>query len=464
MNWDKPEPEASRSFRSDFWLLHKLPIGIFVLNQEFTVLFWNKVMREWSGISEDNIIGKNLLKMFPETSKPKFIKRVQTIFQGGPPAIFSSHLHGYFLHLKTSSGQTRLQNTTVTALKTDADYGYNALFTVQDVTELNTRIVEYRKIKDQVLDELNKRKNIENRLRREKRFISLLLDTVRVLIILLDREGRIKLFNRACEELTGYDSREIEDRCLVDLLLPEEEKEKIMVFFQNQMIRMPEEFENCWVARDGDKRLISWSNSLVYDEQGQPEYVLGTGIDITEQRKMEKQIKHMAMHDELTGLANRNLLQERLSRSIALADRYGKKLAILFLDLDGFKTINDSYGHNAGDMLLKEVARRIETSTRASDTVARYGGDEFVVVLPEIDDYHDAISVSRKISKELSRTYELGDHHCTLGVSIGISIYPDDGHDSASVLQLADRAMYRAKSQGNNNYCYMPLDEQSGTD
>lgn len=444
--------------RSRFWVLNRVPLGIFILDKDHRIVFWNKVMREWSGLADQDILEKDLFEMFRETDQPKFIKRIESIFQGGPPAVFSSHLHKYFLALKTKSGETRLHNTTVTALNMDSE-DYLALFTLQDVTELNTKIVEYRKVKDQVLDELRKRKEIEQRLRQEKRFISLLLDTARVLIVLMDRDGKIIIFNRACEDLTGYDSREIENRANVDFLLVEEEREKCMAFFEDNMSGMPDEFENQWKMRDGQTRLISWSNALVYDEEGKPEFVLSTGTDITDQRQMQKKIKHMAMHDELTGLGNRNLLQERLDYNVAVADRYDKKFAVLFLDLDGFKKINDGFGHTVGDNVLKDVAKRVVSSVRASDTVARFGGDEFVVVLPEISQHQDAINVSKKIFGELSRPYKYGSSECSISVSIGISIYPDDGDDSESVLRLADKAMYRAKTAGSGGYCYLPMED-----
>lgn len=449
----------SQEIYNKFWILNRLPLGIFILDRSYEVLFWNKIMREWSGILEKDILGRNFLEVFPETDKPKFTRRVSTIFDGGPPAIFSSHLHKYFIEMRTAADQMRLHNTTVTAFSIDSSKTFLALFTLQDVTELNTRIVEYRKVKDQVVDELRKRRDIENRLRKEKRFISLLLDTARALIILLDKYGRIQIFNRACEELTGYDSREVENRRTIDFLLAPEEQSSVVKFFDNDMLGMPEEFENFWVTRDGEKRLISWSNSLVYDEEGSPEYVLGTGLDITEQRMMQEKIQHMAMHDELTGLANRNLLQQSLDHSIAMADRYGKKVALLFLDLDGFKQINDSYGHNTGDQVLKKVARRISGVVRSSDTVARFGGDEFVIVLPEIKSHHDALSVSRKIACEVSRPYIVHNNQCVIGASIGVSIYPDDGQDSESVLRLADKAMYRAKRQGKGGFCYLALED-----
>ncbi|MCA1742893.1 MAG: PAS domain-containing protein, partial [Desulfovibrionales bacterium] len=209
--------------RSKFWVLNRLPLGIFILDKDYRVVFWNKIMREWSGLADQDVLTKSLFEIFSEADQPKFTKRIDSIFKGGAPAIFSSHLHKHFIELRTREGDTRLHNTTVTALDNESGENYLALFTLQDVTELNTRIVEYRKVKDQVLDELSKRKEFEQRLRQEKRFISLLLDTARVLIILMDKDGKIIIFNRACEDLTGYDSREVENRVHVDFLLVGEE-------------------------------------------------------------------------------------------------------------------------------------------------------------------------------------------------------------------------------------------------
>ncbi|MFO7728038.1 MAG: diguanylate cyclase [Desulfonatronovibrio sp.] len=442
-----------------FWILNRLPLGIFILDSKYRIIFWNKIMREWTWFEEKTMLGKNFLDIFPEANKPKFKKRIDPVFEGGPPAIFSSHLHGYFIHLKTAAGKLRLQNTTVAGFYDEESSCCHALITLQDVTELNARILEIRDVRDQVVDELRKRREIEERLRKEKKFISLLLDTVRVLIILLDREGTVILFNRACEELTGYDSGEVENIKNVRFLLDPEEAEAINSFFENNLEVIPDEYENYWLTRDGERRLISWSNSIVYDENGNPEYVLGTGIDITQERQMQDKIRHMAMHDALTGLASRNMLQENMAKDIARAQRQGFRIAVLFLDLDGFKDINDNYGHSAGDSILKEVGQRLIRVFRASDTVARFGGDEFVVVLPEVHDYQDIIKVCDKISAELSSPYQIGREQCRLGVSIGISMYPDDGSDPEKIIGQADKAMYQAKSTGRGKYCFYGTDD-----
>jgi len=161
---------------------------------------------------------------------------------------------------------------------------------------------------------------------------------------------------------------------------------------------------------------------------------------------------YMAEHDVLTGLPNRSLLTARLAQSIALAKRHGKKVALLYLDLDHFKHVNDSLGHAVGDQLLQSAARRLQSCVRLSDTVCRQGGDEFVVLLAEIDTELDAALAAEKLIGAMAEPHQIGEHRLYVTLSIGISIYPDDGADVETVVKNADIAMYHAKRNGRNNY------------
>lgn len=161
---------------------------------------------------------------------------------------------------------------------------------------------------------------------------------------------------------------------------------------------------------------------------------------------------HMAEHDFLTGLPNRALLFDRLAQSIALAQRHGKKVALMYLDIDNFKHINDSLGHAIGDQLLQSVAKRLQACVRLSDTVSRQGGDEFVVLLPEAEDEEDAAFTAKKLIKAVARPHLVADHQLHVTLSIGISLYPDDGKDVETVVMNADTAMYQAKKSGRNRY------------
>jgi diguanylate cyclase (GGDEF)-like protein/PAS domain S-box-containing protein len=174
--------------------------------------------------------------------------------------------------------------------------------------------------------------------------------------------------------------------------------------------------------------------------------------EIIERRQAEARVHHMAYHDSLTGLPNRALLSDRLDRAMLAAQRFERKLAVMFIDLDRFKTINDSLGHMTGDQLLKEVASRLCRAVRASDTVARLGGDEFVVLVPGIRTPEEAGQVAEKIIEALSEGFPLERRNLHITPSIGISVYPDDGNDVEALMRNADSAMYHAKANGRNNY------------
>jgi diguanylate cyclase (GGDEF)-like protein len=168
--------------------------------------------------------------------------------------------------------------------------------------------------------------------------------------------------------------------------------------------------------------------------------------------KLSDQMAYMAEHDFLTGLPNRALLTDRLVQSIALAERHGKKVALLFVDLDHFKQVNDSLGHAVGDQLLQSVAKRMEACIRHSDTVSRSGGDEFVVLLTEVEEMRDATLIAEKMIRAMTKPYRIDGHRLHVTLSIGISLFPDDGKDVETVLSNADTAMYHAKNSGRNKY------------
>jgi diguanylate cyclase (GGDEF)-like protein len=175
-----------------------------------------------------------------------------------------------------------------------------------------------------------------------------------------------------------------------------------------------------------------------------------TLTEVAENTALQMAVK--AERDFLTGLPNRALLTDRLAQSITLAQRHRKKVALMYLDLDQFKNINDSLGHSVGDQLLQSVARRLESCVRHSDTVSRQGGDEFVVLLSEVTAAQDAVLTAEKLIKAIAEPHLIGKHRLNVTLSIGISLYPDDGEDVEAVLTNADTAMYYAKRSGRNNY------------
>ena len=166
------------------------------------------------------------------------------------------------------------------------------------------------------------------------------------------------------------------------------------------------------------------------------------------------QMSHMAQHDSLTGLPNRCLLYENLTRALALANRHQRRMAVLFLDLDRFKQINDSFGHAIGDQVLCQLSTRLVSCVRASDTVSRFGGDEFVILLSEVEDDMAAAVCAQKIIAAITAPLKVATHELHAGVSIGISVYPGNGDDAETMIRSADIAMYRAKSEGRGKCCF----------
>jgi len=202
----------------------------------------------------------------------------------------------------------------------------------------------------------------------------------------------------------------------------------------------------------GELRTISISGRPIFDEHGGFRGYRGSGRDITQQRLSEEKIRHMAQHDALTQLPNRLLLQDRIGQAIAKAKRNDEVLALLFIDLDRFKTINDSLGHAIGDRLLQAVGQRLLACTRAADTVARIGGDEFVVLLGDLDRPETARHVAQKVLEALAEPLTLDKHNLQVTPSIGIAAYPADGEEVETLMRNADTAMYHAKQLGRNSF------------
>ncbi|MBI2960038.1 MAG: sensor domain-containing diguanylate cyclase [Betaproteobacteria bacterium] len=181
--------------------------------------------------------------------------------------------------------------------------------------------------------------------------------------------------------------------------------------------------------------------------------------------KLAETLKNLAFYDSLTGLPNRNLLADRVSRAIAAAQRNCSRFALLYIDIDHFKRVNDTLGHDAGDALLRQLAARLQKCIRRTDTVARLGGDEFVVILDKVADRGPAVGLARKLLETCSEDYDLPANGGKVTLSVGISLYPRDGSDMEALLKCADAAMYRAKAKGGNGYrlCQSPLSAQCGS-
>ena len=266
-----------------------------------------------------------------------------------------------------------------------------------------------------------------------------------------DRQGLVTAWNPAAEKLFGWSAEEIIGRPLLSVppeLQQESDQLRDRVLSGETII--DHEVER--MKRDGTRFDLSTTLAPLYNEPDQASGYLAIAADITERKAAERQIEFLAYRDVLTGLPNRLLLRDRFEQATAYAERSGTKVALMFLDLDNFKTVNDSLGHAVGDGMLKEIAERLSHCVRDTDTISRQGGDEFLLVLPDLRG-NDAITpVLTKIRDRLHQPLMVDGHELTTSASIGIALYPDDGHDFDALLQKADTAMYQAKSAGRNHY------------
>ena len=291
----------------------------------------------------------------------------------------------------------------------------------------------------------------------EKERAQVTLNCIGDAVICTDVSGNITFLNLVGERMTGWSGHEAAGRPVTEVfrIIDGTTRQPVpdpmeMAVAQNRAVALT---ANCvLLRRDGSESPIEDSAAPIHDRTG---LVTGAVIvfhDVTATRAMSLQMAYSAQHDFVTGLPNRVLLDDRISQSITLARRQDRAIAVLFLDLDHFKYINDSLGHAIGDQLLQCVSERLQASVRCSDTVSRQGGDEFVILLSEIAYPKDAATSARKILRSLSAPCSIAGHDLHIDGSIGISIYPADGGDAETLIKNADTAMYHAKEQGRNNF------------
>lgn len=273
------------------------------------------------------------------------------------------------------------------------------------------------------------------------------------------RDHRFVQANRRYCELLGYSLEELQQMTVADVTHPDDWPQS-QHLCQTSATGAQAVFtlQKRYLRKDGAVRWVNLTADVVANGNDGEPLAIGIVEDITERREVEERIRHMALHDPLTDLPNRALLHDRLQQAMNEAQREKTLLALLFLDLDRFKIVNDSLGHTVGDQLLRAVAERLGHHVRGSDTVCRLGGDEFVVLLTAVHDASDAARVASKLLHGLAEPLKVGDHTLSTSTSIGISLYPMDGSDPDILLQHADTALYQAKAGGRNNYQFFTVE------
>lgn len=301
--------------------------------------------------------------------------------------------------------------------------------------------------------DVSKRKQMEAKLQRSEERYRTIIENIEDAYFEVDLKGRFTFVNDALcknlgyyrDELLGMDHRHYAEESTV--------RELFALFNRVYRTGVPVKAYSFELSRkDGRKGFCEISVTLIKDKRGNPFGFRGIARDVTERKQFEEQIRHLATHDTLTGLINSFMFRELLQENIKYAQRYGKQFALFFMDLDGFKIVNDTLGHEAGDRVLVECAVRLRRALRASDCIARLGGDEFVMLLRDVGESEEVGSLANKILSTIREPIDLGGSEYIITGSMGISIYPQDGEDVHTLMKTADLAMYSAKERGKNNF------------
>jgi len=310
--------------------------------------------------------------------------------------------------------------------------------------------------------DVTERKRMEETLRQSEQRYRTILEEMDEAYFEVDLAGNYTYVNDAISRLLGYPKEELIGTTFRKQV--NEEDTALLydafgkIFTNGKPVR---DIAYKAIRKDGEIRYSEIAGFPIQNQKGEVVGFRGIGRDVTERKRSEEQIRHMATHDALTELPNRMMFGQLLNHALQAAKRNKRQLAVLFIDLDRFKIINDTLGHEAGDLLLKTIATRFKQTLRAMDVVARLGGDEFVILVEEVDNPGQLVTVAQKILCAAMKPVSLIGEECRVTASVGISVYPKDGEDEQALMKTADKAMYFAKEEGKNNYQFYSEDMKS---
>ena len=397
--------------------------GIIAVDEQGRICSLNNAAQSIFGHGADEILGKNVSMLMPEPFRSQHDSYIKEYCAGGGGHTIGVTREFPALH---RDGHTFPIELTLTVAKQGSERVFIGL--IRDVTE-RKRAAQQELLASKVMES-----SLES-------------------IVITDAKNRIQYVNPAFVDITGYSFEEALGQNPSFLSSGRHDGS----FYKNMWDTLHNAGSwqgEIWDRRKDGSLYLKWlSISVIENVKNEITHYVGIASDITERKQTEERFKDLAHHDQLTGLPNRQLFNDRLNHAIIQSSRTKTVLALLFIDLDRFKVVNDTLGHEVGDTLLIEVANRISDKVRGGDTVARLGGDEFVLILPDIKTASNAAHVAQSLIDSINQPVVVDDHDCSIGASIGISFYPDDGADSSTLLRYADIAMYRAKSIGGSSFC-----------
>jgi diguanylate cyclase (GGDEF)-like protein/PAS domain S-box-containing protein len=403
-------------------VMSSIGVGIYIV-QRGKFVYISPLYRKLTGYSDPELLGKNSLDRVHPDDRAMVREKAIKSLKGENPEIYE-----YRYIRKNGDVMWILEMITSVVYKGDRA----ALGSFMDITE---------------------RKKMEETIQQSEERYRTIIEEMEEWYLETDLKGNILFFNDAVARALGYLQKGLSGMNFRAFMEQEQADEFFKIF--NQIYKtgeMTKNFPYEFIRPDGIRTFAEFSISPKRDMEGKIYGFRGIGHDITERKRTEQQLNHIATHDFLTGLPNRMLFMDRLKMAIAQAKRNNQKLAVMMLDLDYFKNVNNSLGHMVGDQLLKEIGLRLTGRLRQNDTISRLGGDEFIILLPSIERREDSAEVAEIILKSFKQPFIFDHHKLSSSISIGIAIYPDDCQDMDSLLKYSDMAMYFVKAHGRNGY------------
>lgn len=426
------DTDTSNKYRYLFnrYLFERVDQGLIYLDANSVVISANQTAEQLMGVPRNILIGRKLLDCSPSVINEDGVHLandqhpVMITLQSEKPlkdvvlGLFNAEKKKYIwltvsLFLEFRAGECK---------------PYRVLMTLKDVTSQKMAEVRFS-------------------------MASVIVNNINEGIFVTDKEGRIVSINDAFTRLTGFTYQDVfgKSASILNADINKNKPAKLNIDTENIVNWQGE----VWRHHKVNGGFLSWTTiNVVRDTNGQITNYIHVFMDITCLNKTNNYLSFLAYHDPLTKLPNRLLVTDRVTHALQNSKREGSKIAVLFLDLDGFKNINDIYGHDAGDLFLKEVAKRITNLVRKEDTVSRYGGDEFIVVMEKIPDIKNPATLAQKLIDSFKKAININGNKLSISASIGISLYPSDGSDTSTLIKNADAAMYLAKKEGRSNFKY----------